>query len=62
MEKIIKGLGIKEHVEKFRREKKKKVNTKTKMLVLLEIAIVLCSVLLVALPAISADQNQGMEK
>ena len=35
---------------------------KTKTLALVEIAIVLCSVFLVALPAITADQNQEMQK
>jgi CO dehydrogenase/acetyl-CoA synthase epsilon subunit len=40
------------------------MKTKTKMIDLVEIAIVLCSVFLVAtLPAIAAqDQNQGMQK
>ena len=38
------------------------MKTKTKMLALLEIAIVLCSVLLVAIPAIVAEQNQAMQK
>ena len=32
------------------------------MVVLVEIAIVLCSVFLVAIPAIAAEQNQGMQK
>ena len=35
---------------------------KTKILAIVEIAIVLCSMLLVALPAIAADQNQEMQK
>ena len=35
---------------------------KNKMLVLFEIAIVLCSVFLVAIPAIAAEQNQAMQK
>ena len=35
---------------------------KTKTIVLVEIAIVLCSMFLVALPAISANQNQEMQK
>ena len=35
---------------------------KTKVITLLEIAIVLCSVFLVALPAIAAEQNQEMQK
>jgi iron complex transport system substrate-binding protein len=39
-----------------------KMKTKTKMIVLLEIAIVLCSVFLVAIPAISAEQNHAMQK
>ncbi|MCK4733055.1 MAG: hypothetical protein KAT65_11425, partial [Methanophagales archaeon] len=33
---------------------------KTKLLAIVEIAIVLCSVLLVALPAIATDQSQEM--
>ena len=37
--------------------KKKKMKTKNKMLALLEIAIVLCSVFLVAIPAIAAEQT-----
>jgi iron complex transport system substrate-binding protein len=36
---------------------KEKMKTKTKMIVLLEIAIVLCSVFLVTLPRIAAEQN-----
>ena len=43
-------------------EKKKKMKTKNKLLALLEIAIVLCSLFLVALPAIAAEQNQEMQK
>ena len=38
------------------------MKTKNKMIALLEIAVVLCSVLLVALPAIAAEQNQSMQK
>ena len=38
-------------------EKKKKMKTKTKMIAFVEIAIVLCSVFLVAIPAIAADQT-----
>jgi iron complex transport system substrate-binding protein len=39
------------------------MKTKTKMVVLMEIAVVLCSVLLVAtLPAIAAEQSQEMQK
>ena len=38
-------------------EKKKKMKTKTKMIAMVEIAIVLCSVFLVALPAIAAEQT-----
>ncbi|MCK4733288.1 MAG: hypothetical protein KAT65_12610, partial [Methanophagales archaeon] len=38
------------------------MKTKNKMIVLLEIAIVLCSVFLAATPAIAADQNQEMQK
>ena len=35
---------------------------KNKLLIMVEIAIVLCSVFLVALPAIAAEQNQEMQK
>ena len=38
------------------------MKTKNKMIALVEIAIVLCSVFLVAIPAIAADQNQEMQK
>jgi iron complex transport system substrate-binding protein len=38
------------------------MKTKNKVLTLLEIAIVLCSLFLVAVPAIAADQNQTMQK
>ena len=38
------------------------MKTKTKILAVVEIAIVLCSVFLVALPAIAAEQNQEMQK
>ena len=38
------------------------MKTKTKMKVIVEIAIVLCSVFLVALPAIATEQNQAMQK
>ena len=38
------------------------MKTKTKLIALLEIAIVLCSLFLVALPVISAEQNQEMQK
>jgi hypothetical protein len=38
------------------------MKTKNKMLAVVEIAIVLCSVFLVAMPAIAADQNQTMQK
>ena len=39
------------------------MKTKNKMLAMLEIAIVLCSVFLIAIPAIAAqEQNQGMQK
>ena len=38
------------------------MKTKTKILVLVEITIVLCSLFLVALPAIVADQNQTTQK
>ncbi|MCK4736077.1 MAG: hypothetical protein KAT65_26720, partial [Methanophagales archaeon] len=38
------------------------MKTKNKMLAMLEIAIVLCSVFLVALPCIAADQKQETQK
>ena len=38
------------------------MKTKKKVLALLEIAVVLCSLFLVSLPAIAADQNQAMQK
>ena len=38
------------------------MKTKNKVIALLEIAIVLCSVFLAAIPAIAADQNQTMQK
>ena len=38
------------------------MKTKNKMIALLEIAIVLCSLFLVAIPAIAAEQNQEMQK
>ena len=38
------------------------MKTKTKMFALVEIAIVLCSMFLVAIPAIAAEQNQEMQK
>ena len=38
------------------------MKTKNKMLAMLEIAVVLCSVFLVTLPAIAAEQNQEMQK
>jgi iron complex transport system substrate-binding protein len=38
------------------------MKTRTKTLAIVEIAIVLCSMLLVAIPAIAADQNRGMQK
>ena len=38
------------------------MKTKNKVIALLEIAIVLCSVFLVALPVIAAEQNQEMQK
>ena len=38
------------------------MKTKNKIVAFVGIAIVLCSVFLVALPAIAADQNQGMQK
>ena len=44
-------------------EKEEKMKTKNKMLAMVEIAVVLCSVFLLALPAIAAqEQNQGMQK
>jgi hypothetical protein len=39
----------------------KKMKTKNKRVVLMEIAVVLCSVLLVALPVISAEQTTQKE-
>ena len=38
------------------------MKTKTKMIAFVEIAIVLCSLFLVAIPAIAADQNQAVQK
>ena len=38
------------------------MKTKNKTVALMEIAIVLCSMFLVAIPAIAADQNKGMQK
>jgi hypothetical protein len=38
------------------------MKTKTKILAVVEIVVVLCSLLVVALPAIAADQNQEMQK
>ena len=38
------------------------MKTKNKMLAMVEIATLLCSIFLVAIPAIAADQNQGMQK
>ena len=38
------------------------MKTKNKMIAMVEIAIVLCSVFLVAIPAIAAEQNQEMQK
>jgi iron complex transport system substrate-binding protein len=38
------------------------MKTKNKVLVLVEIAVVLCSLFLVALPVIAAEQNQEMQK
>ena len=35
---------------------------KTKLIAMVEIAVVLCSVFLVAIPAIAAEQNQGMQE
>ena len=43
-------------------EKKKKMKTKKKMIAMVEIVIVLCSVFLVAIPAVAAEQNQAMQK
>jgi iron complex transport system substrate-binding protein len=43
--------------------KKEKMKTKTKVIGLAQIAIVLCSVFLVAIPVVAAqEQNQGMQK
>ena len=41
---------------------KEKMITKNKQIAMVEIAIVLCSVLLVAIPAIAAEQNQAMQE
>ena len=38
------------------------MKTKNKIVALVEIAVVLCSVFLVAIPAIAADQNQAVQK
>jgi iron complex transport system substrate-binding protein len=38
------------------------MKTKNKVIALLEITVVLCSMFLVAIPAIAADQNQGIQK
>ena len=38
------------------------MNTKNKLIALVQIAVVLCSLFLVALPAIAAEQNHGMQK
>ena len=38
------------------------MNTKNKTIALIEIAIVLCSLFLVAIPAVAAEQNQAMQK
>ena len=38
------------------------MKTKNKMLAMVEIAVVLCSLFLVAIPAVAAEQNQGMQK
>ena len=38
------------------------MKTKTKVLAIVQIAVVLCSVFLVAIPAIAADQNQEMQE
>ena len=38
------------------------MKTKTKVLAIVEIAVVLCSVFLVAIPAVAAGQNQEMQK
>ena len=44
-------------------EKKEKMKTKNKVLAIVQIAVVLCSLFLVALPAIAAqEQNQEMQK
>ena len=49
-------------MKKLGGEKKKKMKTKNKMIAFVEIAIVLCSLFLVALPGIAAEQNQAMQK
>ena len=38
------------------------MKTKNKLIALVEIAVVLCSLFLVAIPAIAAEQNQGMQE
>ena len=60
-EEMKKKRGEKEKVKNLGSEKKKMKN-KTKIVAIAEIAIVVCSVLLVALPAIAAEQNQEMQK
>ena len=56
---IKKGEGVNKNL---RGEKKEKMKTKNKIVALVEIAIVLCSVFLMALPAIAAEQNQEMQE
>ena len=46
------------NLKKFRRGEKEKMKTKNKAIVLVGIAIVLCSLFLVAIPAIAADGTQ----
>ena len=46
--------------KKFGRRKKEKM--KTRILAIVEIAVVLCSLFLVALPAVAAEQNEGMQE
>ena len=67
MKKMRKGIkiemGERESVNKYLGGDKKKMKTKSKIVALMEIAIVLCSVFLVTtLPAIAAEQNQEMQK
>jgi hypothetical protein len=56
------GIEKGETVNKYLGGKKmKKMKTKTKMIALVEIAVVLCSVFLVALPAIATENTQELK-